>query len=326
MDEPIIIPIAGGKGGVGKSFLAANLAMALASLGQATVAVDLDLGCSNLHSMLGLPNSYAGIGDYAHSESDDPLEAWLVTTSEPNLRFLSGDARMPFIADLNYTQVNILQSQLKGLPAQFLVLDLSAGTHNNTLDFFNLTNQGVVVTTSDSPALMNMLVFVKHCILRKIDRVIGQLPELSSLRGALWKQTIDDPVFSMKAFHDRARALHLNAADTIVSIYRTTKPRIVYNLWDSDSKCSVFHEVDTILQERFLLECEHIGLIPYDPTVRATSKSCEPFLPKNRTSDAAQAIIQLAKRFLHQKNRTLPNSAVRLTDYARSIVPGSTSL
>ena len=45
-----ILPIASGKGGVGKSVLVANLGISLASFGQRTVLVDLDLGGSNLHT------------------------------------------------------------------------------------------------------------------------------------------------------------------------------------------------------------------------------------------------------------------------------------
>ena len=51
---PTIIPIAGGKGGVGKSLIAANLAIVLARLGHKTIGIDLDLGAANLHSCLGL--------------------------------------------------------------------------------------------------------------------------------------------------------------------------------------------------------------------------------------------------------------------------------
>ncbi|NIQ98502.1 MAG: CpsD/CapB family tyrosine-protein kinase, partial [Desulfuromonadales bacterium] len=49
-EDTVIIPVAGGKGGVGKSLLTANLAIALAQAGQKTIAVDLDMGGSNLHS------------------------------------------------------------------------------------------------------------------------------------------------------------------------------------------------------------------------------------------------------------------------------------
>jgi len=52
-EQTTIIPVAGGKGGVGKSFVTANLAVALAQAGKSVIAVDADLGNSNLHTLLG---------------------------------------------------------------------------------------------------------------------------------------------------------------------------------------------------------------------------------------------------------------------------------
>jgi Mrp family chromosome partitioning ATPase len=75
---PVIIPIASGKGGVGKSFLAANLAMALAQSGHRTIAADLDLGGSNLHSFLGLPNRHPGICDFIRKLAERIVKYWSV--------------------------------------------------------------------------------------------------------------------------------------------------------------------------------------------------------------------------------------------------------
>ncbi|MFW5989146.1 MAG: P-loop NTPase, partial [Desulfosudaceae bacterium] len=50
----IIYPVAGGKGGIGKSFITANLGYLLAKRGKRVLLADLDLGGSNLHTLLGL--------------------------------------------------------------------------------------------------------------------------------------------------------------------------------------------------------------------------------------------------------------------------------
>jgi flagellar biosynthesis protein FlhG len=48
--------IGGGKGGIGKSLIAASLGWQLARMGQRVVLVDADLGGANLHTCLGLPS------------------------------------------------------------------------------------------------------------------------------------------------------------------------------------------------------------------------------------------------------------------------------
>ncbi|MBA2406278.1 MAG: P-loop NTPase, partial [Bdellovibrionales bacterium] len=63
MDKEALLPnstkkiwaVGGGKGGVGKSLVSANVAICLALMGNKVVAVDLDLGGANLHTCLGLP-------------------------------------------------------------------------------------------------------------------------------------------------------------------------------------------------------------------------------------------------------------------------------
>jgi flagellar biosynthesis protein FlhG len=62
-----IIPIASGKGGVGKSLIAANLSIALGQAGKKVCLADLDLGGSNLHMILGTPSPDRGIGTYLSS-------------------------------------------------------------------------------------------------------------------------------------------------------------------------------------------------------------------------------------------------------------------
>jgi flagellar biosynthesis protein FlhG len=59
-----IIPVASGKGGVGKSLIAANLGVAMAQARQRVVVVDLDLGASNLHLVLGYHSPKPGLGTF----------------------------------------------------------------------------------------------------------------------------------------------------------------------------------------------------------------------------------------------------------------------
>ena len=87
-----IIPIAAGKGGVGKTFLTANLGLALAEYGKKVIVIDLHLGGSNLHSFLGLSNQYPGLGEFIRNRQLQ-LESLLVPTLFPNLRFLPGETQ-----------------------------------------------------------------------------------------------------------------------------------------------------------------------------------------------------------------------------------------
>lgn len=143
-----IIPIAAGKGGVGKSFLTANLGIALARQGHRTIVVDMDLGGSNLHSFLGLRNRHPGIGDYLEAKSG-LLERLLSPTGVENLTFLPGDGKTPFMANIQHAQKIKLISRIRRLPADYILLDLGAGSSFNTLDFFSISEKGIVITATE---------------------------------------------------------------------------------------------------------------------------------------------------------------------------------
>ena len=192
-----IIPIAAGKGGVGKSLLTANLAIALAEFGYRTVAADLDLGGSNLHSFLGLSNRFPGIGDFLKARSAG-LDELLVPTQTSNLRFLPGGGKTPFMANISYAQKIKLISHIQKLHADYILVDLGAGTSYNVLDFFGISPRGIVITTPEKPAVMNMLVFLKNFLLRSIVRKVARNHRIRTMLREMNKKPMKGQISSIE--------------------------------------------------------------------------------------------------------------------------------
>ena len=161
----MILPVGSGKGGVGKSLLAANLSIALAEAGRRVVLADLDLGASNLHTMLGIRGVREGIGTFLTV----PRMAFadiLLPTEYPGLAFIAGDAEVPGAANLKPGQRRRLVRHLQSLDCDFLVLDLGPGTAAGTLEFFLLAGSGIVVTTPALTAILNAYLFLKNAVFR----------------------------------------------------------------------------------------------------------------------------------------------------------------
>ncbi len=155
-----IIPIASGKGGVGKSLVAANLGVAFAQAGQRVVLADLDLGASNLHLVLGHHSPQMGIGTFLSNTKSD-FTGVIADTDVRGLRFIPGDNEIPGTANLTIIQRKTLVKQLLALKNEtdILILDLGAGTHQSILEFFLLSNQGIVVSAPAVTAVLNAYVF-----------------------------------------------------------------------------------------------------------------------------------------------------------------------
>jgi flagellar biosynthesis protein FlhG len=168
---PEIIPIGGGKGGVGKSFIAANAGALIAKRGYRVALVDLDLGGPNMHTFLGLKNPKGGMNSYL-SKTVDTLEQAAAPTPFPNLFFVSSLHCSMEIANLYHAQKVKLIKGIKALSFDFVILDLGAGTNFNTLDFFLMSNKGIFICTPEPTSIENSFRFIQAVYLRRLKQII----------------------------------------------------------------------------------------------------------------------------------------------------------
>jgi flagellar biosynthesis protein FlhG len=315
--ERTIIPVAGGKGGVGKTLLTANLAIALAEQGHETIAVDLDLGSSNLHSFLGLRNEFPGVGDYLRGRPSR-LQNFLVETDIPRLRFVPGDGRMPFMANITHYQKRRLISDLNTLPARYVLLDLGAGSSFNVLDFFRIVGSAIVVTTPEYPSIMSMLVFLKNVLLRAIETSVSKDAGVVDLIQEMYFQPMVGSQKTVPLFQKQVEKANRKAAVKIERICQQLRPRIIYNMGDNPSDLEVLPSIDKSLKEILGLECDHLGFIFADTYVRESIKKKRPIVLDDPEGPSAHALRQIASRIIRFWNQPIPNSAELLTHHTQN--------
>jgi len=166
-----IYPIGGGKGGVGKSFITASLGALIAKWGKKVVIIDLDLGASNLHTMLGMQSPDIGLNSFLNKTVQD-LERAAVPTIIPNLFLISSFHCYMEIANLFHAhKVKIIEA-IKKLPFDYVFLDLGPGTNFNTLDFFLTSGEGILICTPEPTSIENSFRFIKTIYYRKLKLMI----------------------------------------------------------------------------------------------------------------------------------------------------------
>ena len=304
---PVLIPVASGKGGVGKTFMVANLAIALAQLGKRVIAADLDFGGANLYTHLGFDNRHLGIAHFISSR-DVRLEELLVKTRFDGLRFLPGEARMPFLANMNYFHKQKLLLNLAKLDADYLFLDLAAGTSFNVLDFFGISTKGMVVTTLDYPALMNMLQFLKNFALRVVERALPPKSYQRTMVGEYIHDANTSDKLTLRTLFQHLESEYPDEAQRVRELWATYRPHIVFNQGKHPDEMSVVKSLQDSLATNLSLKVDFFGFIFHDKAVETALLHKHPFLDMSADSPAAEDLYRLADRVLRLWDIPIHNS------------------
>ncbi len=142
--------IGGGKGGIGKSLITLGLAISLARLGKQVILIDGDLGGANLHTLMRV-HPQVNLEDFL-TRKVARLEDTIIETTVEGVGLICGADDFLGAANPTYAQKTRLLNQIEALPAQYVLLDLGAGTSFNTLDFFNYCGTKIVLLTASSRA------------------------------------------------------------------------------------------------------------------------------------------------------------------------------
>ena len=313
-----IIPIASGKGGVGKSFLAANLSIALAGLGKKVIAADLDFGGSNLHTCFGLHNTHPGIGDFLRAHYGN-LEDLLVKTSINNLQFLAGDARSPFMANMHHAQKLRLVQHLRKLDCEYLILDLGSGSTYNTLDFFGMTRLGLLVATPEHTSIMNMLTFLKLFAFRVIERTVPKNKSVENKLRELYKLSVREGLLTVRNLLSEISAIDKEYAEKAKQNWSLYRPRIVFNKCESPGDLELIKDLKNTLDENLMLNVDFFGCLYSDSAVPKTFYERKPLIESSPSSFIQDDINLLADRITRLWTQPIRNSSELLLANANKV-------
>ena len=294
-----IIPIASGKGGVGKSLMAANLGVAFAQAGQRVVMADLDLGASNLHLVLGSHSPKNGIGLWLNDTKSD-FNKVISDTDIRGLRFIPGDTEIPGTANLKTFQLKSLVKRLLALKdeADILILDLGAGTHQSILDFFLLSGQGIVVSAPVVTAVLNAYVFLKNSVFRLMYTVFNKgSPARAYLEQARKDGSGPQRLYIPKMLPE-IKKIDKDSYDKFMTHIARFNPRLIMNLIDDPKDADVALKIRRSCEEYLDLKIEHLGVVYRDSIQDTALSSRLPIVLYKPNSLLSQAIYRIADKIL----------------------------
>ena len=260
-----IYPIGGGKGGVGKTFITASLGALIAKWGKKVVIIDLDLGASNLHTLLGMQSPTIGLNSFLN-KTVQHLESAAVPTSIPNLFLISSFHCYLEIANLFYAhKVKIIEA-IKKLPFDYVLLDLGPGTNFNTLDFFLTSEEGILICTPEPTSIENSFRFIKTIYYRKLKQMIKR-----HIFESLQKEISEDfikPEMRPSDFIETVLKYDSEKEPFLRSQLSKFKFKFIFNQFRNNLDPTLGNQFETICNRHFYSIFQFLGYVNFDGRIQ----------------------------------------------------------
>ncbi len=308
-----IIAIASGKGGVGKTIVTANLALALAQHFRpgagSVVAMDVDLGCGNLNSCLGVRSPNGTVNQFIQKQVSS-LKKVVTPTTQQNLEMICASYGRSHNDQLNGDSIDALFSGVRDLNANFVLLDLGAGTSEAVLDLFLGASERIILVTPESLSLDNAFVFLKAAMLRFLQRELGKEEFLSPLRSSLTRLTVDQESLNIHRVLEKMKNWDRFAAYVLGGMIEDLNIKFIVNMYRGGSERSHLRRFHRLVFEHLQLSknISYLGFIHFDRGVAASVQAIKPFLLQSPSNRAATDIGEVAQRLIDdQELDTIPS-------------------
>ncbi len=286
-----VISIGGGKGGIGKSFVAANLAIELARRGQRVVLVDADLGGANLHTCLGMDPPRRSLSDFVERRVER-IEDVVTPTGIPNLGLVSGAMDNLDAANPKHAQKMRLLRHIQAMDVDHTIVDVGAGTSLNVIDFFLISDHGILVLVPEPTAVENAYRFVKAAFWRRVRNVVSVCGFEDLLRDVLGDGTFRSPVEIVATLAARSP----EAGQVLARQLELFRPRLVVNQARTPQDAEVGTAVVAAWRKFFGLEMDYLGHIQYEDELWRTVRARRAPLVQNSAAPAARSFARIADR------------------------------
>ena len=286
-----VISVAGGKGGIGKSYVAANLAIALARRGRKVVLIDADMGAPNLHTWLGLAPPRRNLSDFL-DRTVARIEDLIVPTGFPECGLICGASdRLRAAAPLSGERMRLLRD-IHDMDVDDAILDVGAGTHSNPLDLFLLADNGILVLVPEPIAIENTYTFMKAAFWRRVNNVVSVYGMDEVLGQVMGDGELANPVDVVAALAARDP----EAGQFMRRQLERFQPWLIVNQARTPQDALLGDSAVAMWRKSFGLEMRYLGHVQHDEELWRRVRVRRPLTQQAPSEPSAQSFSRIADR------------------------------
>ncbi|MEA3471185.1 MAG: P-loop NTPase [Thermodesulfobacteriota bacterium] len=295
---PQIWAVGGGKGGIGKSTVSILLAFWLARMGKRTILADLDLGGANLHTLMGIKSPPRTLNDFV-TRRIDSLEEICIETDIEDLRLICGASDVLTLANPHVAQKIKIIHHVTKLDADYIVLDLGAGTSFNVLDFFLVADRKIVVLMPQPTAIQNAYSFVRNAVYRRLSRLASQQPPLQSLIKSAMDENNELRVRTIRDLLQAAEDISgKEIMETLQEEIKAIRPAVITNMVTNSSDKNAGRVIQLVSEKYLMVNPRNLGGVAYDKQISQMVSDMVPITKLGQSSDAFANTYDITMKLL----------------------------
>ena len=276
------IAMGGGKGGVGKTIISVNLALALSQMNKRVTLFDGDFGNANCNTLLGMTRVESSVEDYLCK--DLSLEEVMLSTSYPQLSLICGAQNKA--DDLISGKRQRLLNDISMIDCDCLVIDLGAGVSDDALDLYKLANEKIIILTPQFTALQNAYGFIKSAFYHDLKENNGS--------AAFLEEAGSDPVRLKSLVGSLDSDNSTRAEFTRVAERQSFK--IVGNMVDSEKDLKIIENLQQVVKDYLNIESMVLGTFESSKAIQSSVNRLTPFVALDPEAKNSREIKWIATK------------------------------
>ncbi|NOY91774.1 MAG: P-loop NTPase [Deltaproteobacteria bacterium] len=288
-----IVAVGGGKGGVGKSVIAANLGVAMARLGFRTLIVDADLGAANQHTLFGIDRPGPTLQALVDRRIES-LEEAVLPTGIPRLFLVPGSGAVAGAANIGHARKQKIMRHIRALEAEALIIDCGAGTSFDVVDFFGMADQRLLVVAPQLTSMQNAYAFLKSAVYRLMKQVTQNAREKEALASAVEGRETE----RLREVFARLRSQEPELEEALALAVGTYSASIVGNMLEQPNQRAGLVALSRMMEDFLSVEVPVRGVIELSKALHHSVTRRRPLLAESMTGSEADTLMALAEELI----------------------------